>query len=267
MILKLRYLTILLDYLLLLGAFVLAYFARVGFILSSDLPFQPYLYVSLLAAAAWVAALTIYRGYHPAVRFTRPIHLIKVVVAGVSATAVFGLIFYFAQQALFSRLLLLYIFLFGTTVMTAFHLLMQWVERKLIKKGYGNVRLLIIGSNRGVKSFIRELKKNGSHYIPVAILDAYGSKQKEVSGVPVLGKLNILEKTIDEYQIDAIVQGDNVEQVVNIVNFCEKNHLDYYLLPYLLGMYQDNLKVKYLEKPLITSDKPGGRSVFEKLLG
>jgi len=266
MILKLRYLTILLDYLLLLLAFSLAYFIRVDFIFSTDLPFSPYFFTSLLAALVWIVALLIFRGYNPVIRFTRPIHIMKVFVAALTGTAAFGLLFYFTQKALFSRLLLVYIFLFGSIVMISFHLLMQFIEKMLIQKGYGNIRLLIIGSNRGVKSFVRELKKNVSPYVPVAILDGYGTKQKELAGVPVLGKLNVLEKTIDEHHIDAIVQGDNVEQVVNIVHFCEKNHLDYYLLPYLLGMYQNNLKIKYLERPLIAPDKKGHRSFFEALL-
>lgn len=266
MILRLRYLTLVLDVVLLVGAFILAYFVRVGWIYSSDLPFEPYVWTSILSAVAWVSALLVFRGYHPGVRFTRWIHVLKALIAGLTGTAIFGLVFYFGQQELFSRLLLAYIFSFGLTTMLLFHLIMQAFEKILISKGYGNVRVLLIGSNRGVKSFIQELQKNHSHYVPVAILDGYGTKQKDILGVPVLGKLNILEETIEKHQIDAIVQGDNVEQVVNIVHFCEQQDLEYYLLPYLLGMYQDSLRVETLEKPLITAEKPGARSVLERIL-
>lgn len=266
MILKLRYLTLVLDYFLLLGAFTLAYFVRVGFVWSSDFPFEPYFWTSLVAGLVWLMSLLVFRGYNPAVRFTRMIHILKVIVAGFTGTALFGLIFYFGQQSLFSRLLLTYIFVFGSLGMILFHLLMQSIEKKLLCKGHGTLRTLIIGSNRGVKSFIEALQKNHSPYLPVAILDGYGTKQKEILGVPVLGKLNILEETVDEYLIDAIVQGDNVEQVVNIVHFCEQNQLEYYLLPYLLGMYQDTLRVQMIEKPLIAPEKSGGRSWAEKLL-
>jgi FlaA1/EpsC-like NDP-sugar epimerase len=266
MILKLRYLTLLLDYFLLQGMFVLAYLLRVGFVWSSDFPFEPYFWTSLAAGLVWLASLLIFRGYNPSIRFTRWIHIMKVIVAGLTGTALFGLIFYFGQQSLFSRLLLGYIFCLGTVGMLLFHLLMQWIENTLIRKGHGNIRTLIIGSNRGVKAFIAELKKNHSPYVPVAVLDGYGTKQKEIHGVPVLGKLNILEETVDEYDIHAIVQGDNVEQVVNIVHFCDKNQLDYFLLPYLLGMYQDSLRVQMIEKPVIAPARPGGRSWTEKLL-
>ena len=267
MILKLRYLTIFVDYILLIAAFVLAYFFRVGLIFSSDLPFENYFYVALITALVWIGILLVIRGYNPSVRLTRPIHILKVFVAGLSATAVFGLIFYFTQLALFSRLLLVYIFLFGSMAMILFHLLMQYIEKKLIKKGYGNIRLLIIGSNRGVKSFVDELRKNTSPYVPVAVLDAHGTSQKEIFGVPILGKLNILEKVIDEYKIDAIVQGDNIEQLINIHSFCQQQGLDYYLLPYLFGAYQGQLQVKILEKPVIAPDKRGKVSIFESLLG
>jgi FlaA1/EpsC-like NDP-sugar epimerase len=266
MILKLRYLTIFLDYILLLGAFVLAYFVRVGFILSSDFPFGPYFVSALIAAGVWVVSLIIFRGYTPNIRFSRVIHLLKVLIAGITSTAAFGLIFYFSEKELFSRLLLVYIFLFGTTLMMLFHLLMNLLEKRFIQKGYGNIRLLIIGSNRGVKAFISTLRRNVSPYVPVAILDGYGTSQKELEGVPILGKLNMLEQVVDEYGIDAVVQGDNIEQVANIVHFCHQQDLDYFLLPYLLGMYQENLKVQYMEKALITPDKPSAGHFWEKLL-
>lgn len=266
MILRLRYLTIFVDYVLLIGAFALAYFVRVGFIFSTDLPFAPYLSSSFLAAAIWILSLVVFRGYSTVVRFNRPIHVIKVLVAGLTGTAAFGLIFYFSEKALFSRLLLVYLFVFGSLLMTLFHLLMLALERSLIRKGYGTTRLLIIGSNRGVKSFVAALKKNHSPYLPVAILDGYGTSEKEIAGVPVLGKLNILEDTVDRYQIQAIAQGDNIEQVVNIHSFCHQHGLDYYLLPYLFGAYQGQLQVSILERPVIHPMKHPP-NLFEKLLG
>lgn len=267
MILSLRYLTLFLDYFLLLGAFSLAYFVRVGFILSSDFPFAPYFGSAVIASALWIVSLVVFRGYTPNVRFNRLIHLLKVFISGMTGTAAFGLIFYFAEKELFSRLLLIYIFVFGSALMVLFHLLMLRIERMLVQKGYGVTRLLIIGSNRGVRSFIETLQKNRSPYVPVAILDGYGTSQKEIEGVPILGKLNILEETIDSQRIDAIVQGDNIEQVVNIHSFCQQAGLDYYLLPYLFGAYQDSLRIQYLEKALITPDKPSPRRFWEKLLG
>lgn len=266
MVLKLRYLTLVIDYFLLVGAFVLAYFVRVGFIFSTDFPFEPYLKSALIASAVWIASLIIFRGYSPDIRFTRLIHLLKVIIAGITATAAFGIIFYFNEKEFFSRLLLVYVFLFGTGIMMLGHIVMNYLEKTLIKKGYGNIRLLLIGSNRGVKLLISTLKKNSSPYIPVVILDGYGTSQKEVEGVPVLGKLNILEETVDKYDIDAIVQGDNIEQVVNIVHFCQQQNIDYFLLPYLLGMYQDSLKIQYMEKALITPEKSSPRHFFQKFL-
>ena len=266
MILKLRYITILLDYLLLLGGFVLAYFVRVGFIFSSDLPFEPYIYSALLAAAIWIMSLVVFRGYSPVIRFTRPVQLLKVLIAALVGTAAYGLIYYFGQKTLFSRLLLIYIFAFGSALMILCHILMQALQRQLNRGGYGVTRLLMIGSNRGVQSFIGTLRKNHSPFVPVAVLDGHGTSQKEIGGVPVLGKLNILESTVEKYQIDAIVQGDNIEQVINIHSFCQQHQLEYYLLPYLFGAYQGQLQVSILEKPVIN---PMGepQPFLEKLLG
>lgn len=266
MILRLRFITMLTDYVFLVAAFVLAYFARVGFIFSTDFPFKPYFVASLITAAFWLVSLLVFRGYNPNVRFTRWIHLLKVLIAGVTGTALFGLIYYFGQKALFSRLLLAYIFLFGTSAMILIHLSFQWMERWFIGKGYGNIRVLLIGSNRGAKRFLRSLQERRSIYVPVAILDGYGTSEKEIYGVPVLGKLNILEEVVEEQNIEAIVQGDNIEQVINIHSFCQKNNIAYYLLPYLFGAYQGELQISWLEQPVISPESPKSRSLWEKIL-
>ncbi len=265
--LKLRYITLISDLVLLIGAFVLSYGLRVGWVWSTDLPFQPYFISASAAALGWILVLLSFRGYNPDVRFTRPVHLLKVTIAGVTGTALFGLIYYFVQKEFFSRLLLVYIFAFGTGLMVLFHLFMQHMEKRLILSGIGITKVLIIGSHRGVEAFIQKLQRNSSRYVPVAILDGYGTKLKEISGVPVLGKLNILEDTIEQHDIGAIVQADNIEQVVNILHFCEQQSLEYYLLPYALGSYhQDGLSVKRIEQPLITPGTGKKRSLWEHLL-
>lgn len=267
MILRLRIATMVLDALLVILAFLLAYAARVGFIDSTDFPFQPYMWSAVVTAFIWVGVLVVFRGYSTQRRLTELNQLLKVAVAGLTGTALFIGVFYFTQKVVFSRLLLVYSSLFGITLMVLFHVAVTWLEKSLIRKGYGNVRLLIIGSNRGVKHFIQLLKKNVSVYQPVAILDGYGTSQTEVAGVPVLGKLNILEKTVDDYHIDAIVQGDNLEQIINIILFCQNHRMNYFLLPDVMNMSHHQLEVKMCETPVIVVNRAGSESWLQKCIG
>ncbi|MDF2378975.1 MAG: hypothetical protein P1V18_01990 [Candidatus Gracilibacteria bacterium] len=267
MIRNLRLITLFVDYLLVITAFMLAYWARVGMIDSTDFPFTPYMWSAVITGLVWVGVLMVLRGYSRQQRLTETNQLIKVLLAGLTGSALFIGVFYFAEKVVFSRLLLVYSSVFGISLMLIFHVLMTLFEKKLIKQGTGVTRALIIGSNRGVKRFINKLKKNTSPYIPVAILDGYGTKLEEISGVPVLGKLNLLEKVVDEHQIDVIVQGDNIEQVLNISSFCKKNALDHYILPYLLGVYQDNVDIVTIEQSLIYTPFSNSRHWVDRFIG
>lgn len=265
MMVYLRLITVVFDLISLFAAFAFSYFLRVGFIFSTDLAFTPYAKTAAVSGFLWILSLLLFRGYHPSIRLTRPDQLIKILFAGIIGTSAFGLLFYFWQKAVFSRLLLLLIFFFGCFSVLVVHALMRLLEKAMIQKGYGLKRLLIIGTNRGVKSFLETLQKFTSPYIPVAILDGYGTGKKEVSGIPVLGKLNLLEDSVKQYRIEGIVQGDNPEQVLNLLYYCKQHKISYYLLPYFFGMVHDHLKIKFLEKPVLMFEED--RRLLERLLG
>ncbi len=263
----LRAITILLDFPVLLLAFSVAYFLRVGFIFSTDLPFSQVFLIGMLSAAVWIGCLLVLRGYRLSARIHELSHVAKILIAGMTATAAFGLLFYFVQREFFSRLLLLSLFLFGCAFMSLFHIIMQKLEQRLLKQGKGITKLLVIGTNRGVHSFIRLLQEHHSPFVVVAILDGYGTGEKEIAGVPVVGKLNQLESIVEEKGIDAIVQGDNIEQTINLVQFCEQRGLRYYLLPSVLGVYQDELSIHTLEKPLMTLSRGSRESILSRIIG
>ncbi len=263
----LRVITILLDMPVLLLAFSLSYFLRVGFIFSTDLPFFQFFSTGILSAGVWTGSLIVLRGYRLSARLHQASHLAKILMAGLLATAAFGLIFYFVEREFFSRLLLLSLFFLGTTFMSLFHIAMQNLEHHFLKQGRGVTRLLAIGTNRGVHSFLRVLQESHSPSVVVAILDGYGTGEKEIAGVPVLGKLNQLESVVREKRIEGIIQGDNIEQTINLVQFCERHRLRYYLLPSVLGVYQDQLSIQLLEKPLITLAKGHRPSILSRIIG
>lgn len=264
---RIRFLTVIGDTLILIIGFIAAYFLRVGFIFSSDLPFAPYFVASVLSSMVWVVSLLIFRGYQMGIRLTRRRQILKILIAGIAGTGAFGFLYYFLEKAVFSRLLFFSIFILGSVLSIFWHFVAQTLEDHVIQKGIGTTRLLLIGSNRGVEALIKKLQEGRSPYVPVAILDGYGTSLKSVAGVPILGKLNILEDTISRLKIDGIIQGDNLEQTINIVQFCKQKNLQYFLLPYLLGMFQEQLQLQYLEQPLLTSHFQKKSSLIEKLLG
>ncbi len=262
-----RLILVVTDYLLILGAFVLAYFIRVGWILSTDFPFSPYFKISALVSLAWIFFFVLFRVYALHHRTDTKGHFLRIFLANVAGIASFVILFFTLRKLFFSRLIPIYTFIIATFSLILAHWLAQKIRGKLTKKGKGVSRVLIIGANRATKELIKNLQEANSKHLPVAILDAYGSSLEEINNIPIAGKLNVLEKTIEKYKVDEIIQTDNLEQTLNIINFCQQKNLAYAMLPSLLGVFHNDIEVQTLEiQPVVRLKKPQV-NLWEILLG
>ena len=241
-----------LDYLFILLSFILAYFFRVGFILSTDFSFAAYFSVFLPTSVIWLVVLIFEKTYTtlPIAKRRLFTNIIKANLVGVT---IFVLIFFYKRDIFFSRLILVYVWTISNILIISNAWLFRIIQFYLYKKGIWTKKTLIVGANRTAEKAIQNLQENEPFYQAVAILDAYGTKKKEISSVPVLGKMNSLEEIIKKKNISVILQSDCLEQSVNLVHLAEKNNLDYFLMPNLLGSYHENISVSVVGKqPMIT---------------
>lgn len=230
------------DFILILLSFALAYFTRVGFIFSSDFPFNQFLPVALVSSVLTVVFAFLIKTYQEDQKVFTLHHFLRTGFSSILQTALFAILFYFFYQSLFSRLMLVYITLFSLILVYAGHIGFDKFIRFLYSKGKGGVvRTLLIGTNREAQKLIKFLQTQQSRHYVVAILDGYGSSLKEIEGVPVKGKLNKLEEVVKEDKIEQIIQVDNLEQVMNLLLFAKQNNLKYILVPSVLGAYHDQL--------------------------
>jgi hypothetical protein len=86
-----------------------------------------------------------------------------------------------------------------------------------------------------------------SHIKPVAAINAHGGGKPVIAGVPVVGKMNLFEKTIAEHNIDVIIQADHLEQSLNIINYALANNIKYMMPPELLGIFQGHQIIEEVE--------------------
>jgi FlaA1/EpsC-like NDP-sugar epimerase len=265
--LQLRIATIIIDFFLILSAFILAYFVRVGFIFSTDFHFRPYFYISVLTAAVWIGFLVVARVYRLSSRTDRLNHFVLIAVTNVAAIAVFALLYYGIQKEFFSRLLLAYSYMFATLGLILVHFILQkWRNHKVIQ-GHGVKNVLIIGSNRKAKSLVKRLLDMDSAFRPVAVVDGYGTSVREIAGVPVVGKLNKLESTIDDMKIDEVIQVDNLEQTLNIISVCQQYKIGYKMDPSLHGIFHNEVRVDFVEDIPVIGLLHRDRSIWDIILG
>ncbi|WP_006788640.1 polysaccharide biosynthesis protein [Thiorhodospira sibirica] len=80
----------------------------------------------------------------------------------------------------------------------------RWFKDHRLPPGYRK-RVLILGAGRAGELLVRELDKS-CDYLPVGFLDDNPNKiGRDLHGVPVLGRVNALERTLREFNIDIVL--------------------------------------------------------------
>ncbi|MBM3229939.1 hypothetical protein FJZ26_05885 [Candidatus Parvarchaeota archaeon] len=235
------------DTLLIVAAFALSYFARVGFLFSSTFPFEQYFVIALITTPITLLFMFFARTYKLSQQIFSLRHVQRLAFVALQNVAVFMVLYYFTFREFFSRLILVYIFCFTLSFLYLWHALFAWILKKSTSREVGVYRVLVVGANRPAQDIVRRLIARRSYLKPVAILDAHGTGQKDIAGIPVVGKLDRLEDSVRDLSIDHIIQADHLEQTVNILSFAMQRGLGYSMPPNLLGVFQGHHKVEEIE--------------------
>lgn len=234
------------DLILFLKIYALSYVLRVGFILSTDLPLDRYMIATALAAPLWLAVLLTTRAF----ALTRDQASLRngayLTFAAIVGVASFTLVHYFLYAAFSSRLLLVYAFLLTALGSWAWHIIFNAILRRMVRRDPPSFPTLIVGVTRESRALIRTLNQTISPLKPVAVLDGRGVSDKEIDGVPVLGKLNKLEDVIHAHKITHLIQGSDLEQTLNLLSACRRAGITYMLLPSVLGIVEGGERVEPL---------------------
>lgn len=244
------------DIILFLATYTLAYFLRVGWIFSNDFPFNHFITVIVMIAPIWTAVLASLRVF----RLTRPQQTFdtgsRIIYSAVIALALFTLAYYFTYKHFFSRLLLLTAFALHMCAAWGWHIFYSLWQRRMLRRNPPAFPTLIIGVTRESKALIERLNAHKSPLTPVAILDARGSQEQNLGGVPVLGRLNKLEETLEKFRITHLIQASDLEQSLNLLSACRNRRITYMLLPSVLGIVEKDEQVESLEGMPVTVVRP-----------
>lgn len=244
------------DVLIFVGAYTLAYFLRVGFIVSTDFPLNLFLRTVFLVAPVTVAVMAQLGVFRLMRNQSEKRNLAHIVFAAAMGSALFTLTYYFLYIAFFSRLLLVYAFMLSTGFFIVWHIGLEQVIRRFLRMGRPLFPTLIVGATREAQALIKELNNQRSPLTPVAILDAKGTKETQIHGVPVEGKLNKLEETISKHRITHLIQCSDLEQSINLLSACNNRNITYILLPSVLGMVNNTESIESIEGRQVAMVRP-----------
>jgi FlaA1/EpsC-like NDP-sugar epimerase len=244
------------DLAIFVGAYVLAYFLRVGWIVSTDFPLDRFVQTVLLISPLCVGVLAFLGVFRLMRSQGQPRNIMHIVFSCIMAGAFFTLTYYFLYTAFFSRLLLVYAFVLSSAALVIWHIGYERVMRRVLRLGRPVYPTLIIGATREAGRMIKILNQQRSPLAPVAILDGHGAKETELEGVPVEGRLNKLEETIKKHRITHLIQCSDAEQALNLLSVCRNHRINYILLPSVLGMVEGNERIESIEGQQVTSVHP-----------
>lgn len=243
------------DAALFAGSYLLAYFLRVGWVLSSDFPFGRFLAVTLLVLPVFLLTLTMTRTFALLRRQATLRVFAYVAYAGVVTLAFFALGYYFLYREFFSRMLLAYALPLSVLSVWGWHVLFDGVSRRLLRASPA-YPALVIGATREAAGLIEALEKNRSPLKPVGVLDGRGTAETQIRGVPVLGRLHKLDETLDKLKITHVIQCSDLEQSINLLGACRNRGITYLLLPSVLGIVERDERIDTLEGRAVTVVRP-----------
>lgn len=238
---------ILSDAAIFIGSYVLAYVLRVGWILSTDFPLERLLTVITGVTPLWLLILIALGIFHPLRNQKTLATLSRIITAALLGVALFTLGYYFRFTAFFSRLLLVEAFVLSSIGLWLWHITMQRVARHFLRSPHRSFPTLIVGATREAARLIETLEKERSPLSPIGILDSHSIREATIAGVPVLGKLNILDTVLTEQGITHLIQCSDVEHTINLLGACRTHGTTYMLLPSVLGIVERDERIESLE--------------------
>jgi FlaA1/EpsC-like NDP-sugar epimerase len=251
---------ILSDALLFVGSCAVAYFLQVGWILSSDLQLGRFLTTACLSAIPWLMVLGTTRAF----AINRQQATVRsgayIAYACLVGIALVALMHFFLFQQIFSRRIIVLSFIVATASVWVWHIVYERIQRAVLRRDPPSYPLLVVGVTRESRALLTMLEQRKNPLRPVGILDAMGVPDKEIAGVPVLGKLNKLGDVLQEKNITHLLHCSDLEQSINLLSACRSAGVTYMVLPSVFGIVERGERVDSIEGKPVTVVRPeGGR--------
>jgi exopolysaccharide biosynthesis polyprenyl glycosylphosphotransferase len=245
---------ILLDSVMIVLSFVVAYYFRFLGGLPTDRgvpPLSDYWHALLGIIPVYLWLFREAGLYQPARHMRRIEEIFLVIKVVTYAVILLMAITFFYREFSYSRLYLVFIWIFSCIFISAGrYLLIQWgYWRREHKKDMSEV--LIIGLNNNTRDLITWTQNNphyGQH--PVGILAANAKDiGTQVDGIPVLGLTEQWETCIQQLQPNQVVLLDESfsrEKVTDLVAACEDAFIDFKMGADIHGLIASNVGVEYI---------------------
>ncbi|MFH1750003.1 MAG: sugar transferase [bacterium] len=239
------------DLIMIVLAFVLAYFIRLEYFGPAPNEFMPldqYIknYV-LLVLPLWVLVASMNGLYNR--KNQGLLSDYNQITTSVSLIFMFVLGFLFLTRTLFfSRLLIMYAWIITIILVSVGRSLIWLIQKFIYSKGIGIRKVIIIGTGTIAQSIAHQTQKNGEGERQVlAFIDTGNSKKRYIMSLPVIKGFQNLEKRFDYDDISEIIwtgKGLDSNAAFELVSFCQDEKIRFRYVPNLFETRSTNIDLE-----------------------
>ena len=236
-----------LDYLAAVGGFLLAYLIRSKtdlipgvYLPLGLLPSFEYFLLYILLGLTTLPLLFALNGLY-SIRSSQSFftEIRHVIITSLSWIMLVITLFFFLREFFFSRLVLIYGWIFATIFVIVLRLAIRMLQSFFFKKGIGVSRVLCIGGNQLTLELVKNLQKDPRYDIV-----GYCSKEQSLP-LHYLGSYEELEHLIKTHAIDEVIQTSTEHGALanKIIESCRILHVRYRFVPDILSLQLFNIDV------------------------
>jgi FlaA1/EpsC-like NDP-sugar epimerase len=231
------------DFLALVGAFVAAYIIRVkveGRPVAHPIAALDFLHILLLILPVWILIFALAGLYSQSNLRGRFEEVGKVFVAVSGGVMFMILLDFFRNDSIFpSKAVPIYAYGLGLVFVLISRQLVRLVQRWLFNFGVGVHQVLLVGSGERAQRIAQDLSNPRSGYQLLGCLDSARGAVKRLPGLPIYKTLDEALKKLGTKRIDEIMQADSAldqDQVLALVNYATNNYIAYRFVPNQIGL-------------------------------
>ena len=242
------------DFLAVMGAFILAYYVRVkltGRPVTNPLGIVLFLKISLLIIPVWIIIFALSGLYNLTSLRGRLEELGKIFVAVSGGTMFLILVDFISRQPLFpAKAVPIYGYGFSFAFVLLGRQVVRLFQRYLFKYDIGVHRVLLVGSGEIAQKILGDLSDTArSGFRVVGAVDNASRAKERLGGLRVFSSLQEADAKVGPKNIDEIIQADSAlgpDEILEMVSYANNHHLAYRFVPNQFGIYATNSTISTL---------------------
>ncbi|MCC0683609.1 undecaprenyl-phosphate glucose phosphotransferase [Clostridioides sp. ZZV14-6345] len=228
----------LLDILIVLVSFLLAYITKFIFLGGiNSIGIRGYIITTVLSLLLYFILYNIVDLYST----KRTVNLYKVIkqiiIANIISISILAFTFFIVKLVNYSRTVLILFVIYNTILTSMSRIIIRYVLRRYRRNGYNQKHCLIIGLNESSIKLAENISKNKQWgYNIVGYLEEYNDKGNYRSNInKVLGNVNELENILENNCLDIVfivLQEEEISKLRHIIRQCEKAGVKTNIVPH-----------------------------------